>query len=266
MLKTFAREGLQLSYFDSGGSGPMLIFQHGLTGDHQQTTSTFTASGYRLITLECRGHGRSSLGAPEALSIRTFADDLLALMDHLAITQAPLAGISMGAALCANIASRHPQRVKCLTLIRPAWHQTRSPLNMNVYNVLADYWQLYGGEEGKLAFAQSETYQLIQQHSPDNANSLLNTFSLPSESTLHLLRRIACCDPGYHASAIKAAQIPVAVAGTAMDVVHPMNTAEVIARELTGKAAVMTFAKSKDKTRHCEEVTELIVSNIKRLT
>ncbi|WP_156150607.1 hypothetical protein [Pantoea sp. BL1] len=159
-------------------------------------------------------------------------------------------------------ASRQPNRVKSLSLIRPAWHQQRSPLNMNVYSVLADYWQLYGKEEGQRAFAESATYQSIEQQSPDNAHSLIKTFALPAEPTLHLLRHIASCYPGYDARVIKDAQIPVAVAGTQMDVIHPLSTAQAMARELAGKDATVTFTKSLDKTRHSSEVTALLVNDI----
>jgi pimeloyl-ACP methyl ester carboxylesterase len=262
MLKTFTHHNLTLRYYDSGGEGPLLIFQHGLTGDHGQTTSTFAASGYRLITLECRGHGQSALGEPEALSIKTFASDLLALMDVLGLEKAALAGISMGAAIAANIASEHPERVTSLTLVRPAWHDKRSPLNMNVYSVLADYLALYGADEGKTAFEASETYQAILRQSPDNANSLLNTFAMPVEKTLHLLRRIACCDPGFNARVIIASGIPVKVVGTSCDVIHPLDTAKAIAQDLGLPKVIEVYPKSLNKEQHIAEVTEIIVSNI----
>lgn len=262
MLNTFTHQGLALRYYDSGGSGPVVIFQHGLTGDHGQTTSTFTAQGYRLLTLECRGHGESELGAPEGLSIQTSACDLLALMDALGIQQAALAGISMGAAITAHIASAYPSRVSSLTLIRPAWHHQRSPHNMNVYNVLADYLTLYGAEEGKKAFADSQIYQSILAHSPDNANSLLNTFGMPVEKTQHLLRRISCCDPGFDAGAIKAAGIPVAVVGTTLDVIHPLSLAEDIARDLGLAKADKVYPKSLNKAQHIAEVTDIMTRNM----
>lgn len=262
MLQTFMHQSLALRYYDSGGSGPVLIFQHGLTGDHGQTTSTFVAQGYRLITLECRGHGESELGDPQALSIETFAHDLLALMDALNIERAALAGISMGAAIAAHIASTHPQRVSSLTLVRPAWHHQRSPIHMNVYNVLADYLALYGAEDGKTAFAGSQIYQSILADSPDNANSLLNTFAMPPEKTRHLLRRISCCEPGFNAEAIRTAGMPVAVVGTSLDVIHPLTLAENIARDLGLANADKVYPKSLNKAQHIAEVTGIITRNM----
>ncbi|KNC91518.1 alpha/beta fold hydrolase [Trabulsiella odontotermitis] len=262
MLKTFTRHNLTLRYYDSGGEGPLLIFQHGLTGDHGQTTSTFVASGYRLITLDCRGHGQSDLGEPEDVSIRTFASDLLALMDTLNIEKAAMAGISMGAAIVAYIASVHPERVTSLTLVRPAWHDKRSPLNMNIYSVLADYLTLYGADEGKKAFEQSATFQTILFQSQDNANSLLNTFAMPVEKTLHLLRRIACCEPGFDAGAVKAAGIPLKVIGTTRDVIHPLEIAKAIALDLGLPQVFEVYPKSLNKEKHIAEVTEIVISNI----
>ena len=262
MLKTFAHQGHELRYYDSGGTGPLLIFQHGLTGDYGQTSSTFMAEGYRLVTLECRGHGQSELGPPESLSIQTFASDLLALMDHLKVGSAALAGISMGAAIAAHIAGFSPKRVSSLTLIRPAWHDKRSPCNMNVYSVLADYLTLYGASAGQKAFEESATFQAILQHSPDNANSLLNIFAMPVDKVVHLLRRVANCDPGFDATAIKSSGIPVKIIGTQLDVIHPFNIAESIAQDLGSDRLFEITPKSIDKSKHINELNTILTSNI----
>lgn len=99
MMRSFDHDGLSLSFRDEG-AGPVLLFQHGLGANADQPFEIMSdLDGFRRITLECRGHGGSHLGAAEDLSIATFADDLLALMDHLEIARAQVGGISMGAAI-----------------------------------------------------------------------------------------------------------------------------------------------------------------------
>lgn len=81
--------------------------------------------------------------------------------------------------------------------------------------------------------------------------------------TLHILRRIASCDPACDASMITASGIPVKVACTQMDIAHPMQTAMATDRELSGEDAATTFTRSLNKSRHSADVTELLKRNIR---
>lgn len=75
------RGTLRFAYRDAG-SGPAFVFQHGLGADAGQPAS-LAPRGYRLITLECRGHGGTSLGPPDELGFETLARDLDTLLDEL---------------------------------------------------------------------------------------------------------------------------------------------------------------------------------------
>ena len=93
------RDGCTLGYVDEGAGLPVL-WQHGLGATQAQPAEVFPASSrLRRITLECRGHGDSELGAPEALSITRFTEDAAELLDHLHIGRAVVGGISLGAAI-----------------------------------------------------------------------------------------------------------------------------------------------------------------------
>ena len=90
------RDGCTLGYVDEGAGLPVL-WQHGLGATQAQPAEVFPASSrLRRITLECRGHGDSELGAPEALSITRFTEDAAELLDHLHIEDAVLGGLSLG--------------------------------------------------------------------------------------------------------------------------------------------------------------------------
>lgn len=75
------RGTLRFAYRDAG-SGPAFVFQHGLGADADQPAS-LAPRGYRLVTLECRGHGGTSLGPPDELGFETLARDLDTLLDEL---------------------------------------------------------------------------------------------------------------------------------------------------------------------------------------
>lgn len=103
-------------YYDDHGEGPAIVLAHGVGGNHaawhQQTP--VLANSYRVITFDHRGFGRST--DVEGSGRAAFADDLLALLDHLRIQQAVLVGQSMGGGTCVTFTALHPDRVLALVL------------------------------------------------------------------------------------------------------------------------------------------------------
>jgi pimeloyl-ACP methyl ester carboxylesterase len=67
--------------------------------------------GFRLIALDCRGHGQSDKPHDRALYGTQMAMDVMRLMDHLKIPKAQLVGYSMGAFIVGKIAATYPDRV-----------------------------------------------------------------------------------------------------------------------------------------------------------
>lgn len=78
---------------------------------------------YRCLTFDLRGTGASE--APEdAYSVTLFAEDTIALADHLGIGHAHFAGISLGSAIIQEIALMRPDLVRSAILIS-TWSSTR---------------------------------------------------------------------------------------------------------------------------------------------
>jgi 3-oxoadipate enol-lactonase len=108
-------------YFEVTGTGPALVFAHGLAGNYLswwQQIPVF-ANQYSCITFSHRlftpstqtGQGRGAAA---------FADDLRALLDHLNVDQAILVAQSMGGWTCLRFAVRSPERVRGLLLAATA--------------------------------------------------------------------------------------------------------------------------------------------------
>ena len=115
------RDDASLQVFDRG-NGPAVVFQHGLGGDEAQVAQVFPDdAGWRRLTVECRGHGGSTLGSTRPFGFAMFADDVLAAADDAGLDRFAVGGISMGAAIALRLAVRHPDRVAGLVLVRPAW-------------------------------------------------------------------------------------------------------------------------------------------------
>ena len=74
-------------------------------------------AGRRVTVFDNRGIGTSApLGDPEALSIASMADDVIAILDALGIGTADLLGWAMGGYVAQEVALRAPERVSALIL------------------------------------------------------------------------------------------------------------------------------------------------------
>lgn len=65
---------------------------------------------YRVVTPDLRGFGESD-ETDGSCSIDLFADDMVALLEHLDVDRAVVVGMSMGGYLLFNLLERYPQRV-----------------------------------------------------------------------------------------------------------------------------------------------------------
>ena len=106
-------------YYEDSGSGTPILLTHGFgasTGMWHGQVATFQNS-YRLIPWDMRGHGRTE--CPEDVSYYSQLltdDDMAALLDHLQIEQAVIAGHSLGGFMSLSFNVAHPGRVKALVL------------------------------------------------------------------------------------------------------------------------------------------------------
>jgi haloacetate dehalogenase len=123
----FERAGTRLYAADAGG-GPPLVALHGGIADHRAARHAVAALAdrCRLITPDLRGSGRSHHAGP--LTWDDLADDVAALMDHLGLARAVVAGTSFGSGVALRVAARHPARTAGLVLLRPVFPGADRPL------------------------------------------------------------------------------------------------------------------------------------------
>jgi 3-oxoadipate enol-lactonase len=115
----FARiNGIKLSYQLAGGAGrPVVILIHGFPFDRSTWKAQAQAlkARFQVLTYDLRGLGQSALGPPPQ-PLEAYVDDLIALMDHLRIAKAGLAGLSMGGYIALRAIARQPERFWALAL------------------------------------------------------------------------------------------------------------------------------------------------------
>lgn len=137
--------GQTLYYEDSGGDGPAIIFSHGLLMDSSMFAPQVAAlrSHYRCIVWDERGHGRTATHACAPFTYYDCADDLAALLAHLDIERAVLAGMSQGGYLSLRCALTHPQIVRALVLI-DTQAMLEDPAQMPHHQALLQDWVAHG--------------------------------------------------------------------------------------------------------------------------
>lgn len=104
-------------YYESLGDGEPLVLIPGFaSGIWSWFWQKELAKDFRIITFDPRGIGRSRFNAADDLSLDTFVDDVLALLDGLKIEKANILGASFGGFVAQEFALRFPNRVQKLIL------------------------------------------------------------------------------------------------------------------------------------------------------
>lgn len=123
MLKTqyFETEGGRIAYDDTGGNGPLVIAIPGMgdvRAEYRHLRPALQAAGYRVATMDIRGHGESS--APwDDYSAHAVGRDALALVKHLNADGAFIFGNSFAAGSALWAANEMPGKVYGVVLLGP---------------------------------------------------------------------------------------------------------------------------------------------------
>ncbi len=111
--------GVRLWYTDSGATGVPLMLLHANTGNAdswQDNIPGFVEAGYRVIAFDRRGWGRSTLNPATGPQPGTIAEDLYALVEHLAIDRFHLVGVAGGGFAAYDYVLWQPERLRSLVI------------------------------------------------------------------------------------------------------------------------------------------------------
>lgn len=114
--------GARLFYTDYGSGDVTLIFVHGYTADCSDWIwqVPFFEKDYRVISVDQRGHGRSS-APPDGYETGSFAADLAGLIDHLGCGPVVAIGHSLGGLVVSTLAVEYPERVRAVVVVDPGY-------------------------------------------------------------------------------------------------------------------------------------------------
>ncbi|MDP2311811.1 MAG: alpha/beta hydrolase [Pseudomonadota bacterium] len=130
--------GTDVAYVDSGGSGPPLVFVHGLSssvGFWEYQIPAFAHTN-RVLALDLPGYGSSA--RPDApCTPPWYASVVAAWLDAVGVDRATIVGHSMGGQIAIHLALGEPARVERLVLSAPAGLE---PFQPGAAKFMKDFW------------------------------------------------------------------------------------------------------------------------------
>lgn len=105
-------------WWERAGQGPPLLFISGTGGDLRVRPGILDGpyvKAFDVLAYDQRGLGRSDK-PPGSYTMRGYADDAAALMDHLDWPSARVLGVSFGGMVAQELTLRYPERVERLVL------------------------------------------------------------------------------------------------------------------------------------------------------
>lgn len=171
-LQTVTRPGGTIAV-DVDGTGPLVVLVPGMgetRHSYRHLAPGLVAAGYRVASMDLRGHGDSS-AAFGAYDDESIASDILAVIEELDGAPAVVVGNSLGAAAGVVAAAARPDAVAGLVLIGPFVRNHGSALMRGVQNVALSgpwghaVWRMYhGGLFGKVRPADHAEHLRLAHH------------------------------------------------------------------------------------------------------
>jgi pimeloyl-ACP methyl ester carboxylesterase len=122
-MPCFRYDGHRIAYREFGAGPRTCVLIHGLLLSqrmHEPLARDLAARGNRVVTIDLLGHGRSDRPRkPSNYSIPRCAEQVVALLDHLELDEAVIAGTSLGANTALEVCLLAPSRVRGMVIEMP---------------------------------------------------------------------------------------------------------------------------------------------------
>jgi pimeloyl-ACP methyl ester carboxylesterase len=209
-----------------------LILIHGLLLSqemHRPLARDLAARGNRVITVDLLGHGESD--RPRDMwrySMRSFAQQLLALLDHLELEQAVVMGTSLGANAALELAPAAPERLRGLVIEMPVLDNALLSSALTFTPILV---ALTFGEP-VMKLVSRVTRAVPRRLLPHYGNVLLDLVRQDPGPGAAVLQGLFFGHVAPHRSERHTIEVPTLVIGHRRDPVHPFSDAGMLAEEL----------------------------------
>lgn len=101
------------------GEGPSVVLLHGGGPDHHSLVplARALAAAHTVVLPDVRGYGRSGCADPDRHTWACYAEDVVALLDHLGLSRSVVGGTGLGATVTLRTALHQPDRISAAILV-----------------------------------------------------------------------------------------------------------------------------------------------------
>ncbi|MBV9101565.1 MAG: alpha/beta fold hydrolase [Candidatus Dormibacteraeota bacterium] len=231
-LGTFTHNRRTLAYTIFGEGRRWVVLLPGLLipATMQEPLARHLAErGNRVVTMDPLGHGRSERPVDmTAYSVHNFAEEVVALLDHLDIDEAVVGGTSLGANVTLELASMAPQRLRGMIIEMPVLENglvasaiTFAPLLVGLH---------FG--EGLISPVAALLRRIPRRIVPFWGNVALDVIRQTPGPSGALLQGLFFGHVAPHRDQRRAITAPALIIGHHRDPVHPFSDAGMLAEEL----------------------------------
>jgi pimeloyl-ACP methyl ester carboxylesterase len=230
-MPQFTHEGHRLAYTVYGQGPRTCVLLHGLLLSqkmHRPLARALARRGNRVVTLDLLGHGRSDRPRDmSAYSMTFFGEQVLALLDHLEVDEAVLAGTSLGANATLEAAVAAPHRVRGMILEMPVLDNALLGCAIAFTPLMC---ALTFGEP--VMKGVSWVTRRIPTGGVWGADILLDTVRQQPGPSAAVLQGLFFGRVAPHKALRKSIQAPALVIGHDRDPVHPFSDSDALVSEL----------------------------------
>jgi pimeloyl-ACP methyl ester carboxylesterase len=227
----FQHQGFRLVYEEFGeGARPFLLLPGLLLPRtmHQPLAEQLAARGHRVITLDLLGHGESE--RPKDMtrySMALFAEQAIALLDHLELDEAVVGGTSLGANVTLEAAAIAPERLRGVVVEMPVLDNALLACAVAFTPLLL--YLTFGAPLARINAAVTRRLPRGLWHWADVGLDWVGQDPGPSAAVLQGLFFGRIAPPSAERRRL---ETPALVFGHARDPIHPFNDADTLVREL----------------------------------
>jgi pimeloyl-ACP methyl ester carboxylesterase len=258
-------------HYEIRGTGPSVLFMHGLTADrHQADRCLEGLSGHRVITVDLPGHGLSRLSARvghhEQVGFAVYADLATGLLRSLGVSTAHIGGISMGAGVALRLAIDSPDFVSSLILVRPAWIDGPAQPHLGLIGDLGS-WMASGGPTSALRhLVADQRFADVHAVAPSCAADLIQTTQRGHVvAAPEVLPSMVDDRPYESAVDLERCAVPALIISSDFDPLHPRSIADDLARSLAQAEPHVVSPRYLEPESHARETRALISSFLRRM-
>jgi pimeloyl-ACP methyl ester carboxylesterase len=249
--------------YDDAGQGPLVICLPSLgdlRAEYRFLTPRLIDAGHRVVTMDLRGLGESSVEWPD-FTVAAVGSDIIGLIQHLNAGPALIIGTSMSAGAAVWAAAEAPDLVGGLVLVGPFVRDTMPPWQAKLL-----FTPLFSGPWGPAAWIRYFK-TLYPSRKPGDFQAYLSTLrdNLSQPGRLAAVRRMMTASKRASEERLDQVSAPVLViVGTRdPDFKDPSQEAHYVAERLAGKAHLIAGAGHYPHAEMPEEAASAILPFIR---